>query len=132
MVGPLARYHITNEYGVYEVHEILKDFQKWDENIVMMNVLRLIEILVCLYKGLLIIDNTEITKEQPVFVISSKLKYDNVFSAVEAPRGTLIHYYKVSENMTVDDVKIHVPTEFVKKNSLKINLLRPYKRLQNS
>ena len=111
LVGPLARYHITNEYGVYEVHEILKDFQKWDENILMMNVLRLIEILVCLYKGLLILDNTEITKEQPVFVTSTKLKYDNIFSAVEAPRGTLIHYYKVNENMTADDVKIHVPTE---------------------
>lgn len=111
LVGPLARYHITNEYGVYEVHEILKDFQKWDENILMMNVLRLIEILVCLYKGLLILDNAEITKEQPVFATSTKLKYDNVFSAVEAPRGTLIHYYEVNENMTVDDVKIHVPTE---------------------
>ncbi|WP_287587462.1 nickel-dependent hydrogenase large subunit [Candidatus Borrarchaeum sp.] len=111
LVGPLARYHITNEYGVYEVHEILKDFQKWDENILMMNVLRLIEILVCLYKGLLILDNTEITKEQPVFVTSTKLKYDNIFSAVEAPRGTLIHYYKVNENMTANDVKIHVPTE---------------------
>ncbi|MFX1464924.1 MAG: nickel-dependent hydrogenase large subunit [Promethearchaeota archaeon] len=111
LVGPLARYHVTNEYGVYEVHEILKDFQKWDENILMMNVLRLIEILVCLYKGLLILDNTEITKEQPVFVTSTKLKYNNVFSAVEAPRGTLIHYYEVNQNMTVDDVQIRVPTE---------------------
>ncbi len=119
LVGPLARYHVINEYGVYEVHEILKDFLKWDENILFSNILRLIEILVCLYKGLLILDNAEINKEQqPVFVTPSKVKYNNAFSAVEAPRGTLIHYYSVNDDMVVDDAKIYVPTEL---NTLSIH-----------
>ncbi|MCK5587346.1 MAG: nickel-dependent hydrogenase large subunit [Candidatus Lokiarchaeota archaeon] len=39
------------------------------------------------------------------------MKRDNAFSAVEAPRGTLIHYYKVNEDMVVADTRIHVPTE---------------------
>jgi F420-non-reducing hydrogenase large subunit len=111
LVGPLARYHIINEYGVYEVHEILKDFQKWDRSILFSNALRLIEILVCLYKGLLILDNKELAKEQPVFSTFSKMKYENAFSAVEAPRGTLIHNYKVNENLVVEDARIYVPTE---------------------
>jgi len=111
LVGPLARYHIINEYGVYEVHEILKDFQKWDKNILFSNALRLIEVLVCLYKGLLILDNKELAKEQPVFSSYSKIKYENAFSAVEAPRGTLIHNYKVNENLVVEDARIYVPTE---------------------
>ena len=111
LVGPLARYHIINEYGVYEVHEILKDFQKWDKNILFSNALRLIEVLVCLYKGLLILDNKELAKEQPVFSTYSKIKYENAYSAVEAPRGTLIHNYKVNENLVVEDARIYVPTE---------------------
>ncbi len=119
LVGPLARYHVINEYGVYEVHEILKDFLKWDKNILFSNVLRLIEILVCLFKGLLILDNAEITKEQPVFVPLLNIKIDNtfsneemrVFSAVESSRGTLIHYYRVNEELMIDDAKIHVPIE---------------------
>jgi F420-non-reducing hydrogenase large subunit len=119
LVGPLARYHATTEYGVYEVHEILKGFLKWDENILFSNILRLIEILVCLYKGLFILDTAEINREQqPVFVTPSKIKYNNAFSAVEAPRGTLIHYYRVNDDMVVDDVKIHVPTEL---NTLSIH-----------
>jgi len=119
LVGPLARYHVINEYGVYEVHEILKDFLKWDKSILGASVFRLIEILVGIYKGLLILDNVEITKEQPVFVTHSKIKIDNafsteearVFSAVESSRGTLIHSYRVNEDFVVDDAKIHVPTE---------------------
>jgi F420-non-reducing hydrogenase large subunit len=111
LVGPLARYHIINEYGVYEVHEILKDFQKWDKSILFSNALRLIEILACLYKGLLILDNKELAKEQPVFGTYSKIKYENAYSAVEAPRGTLIHNYKVNENLVVEDARIYVPTE---------------------
>jgi F420-non-reducing hydrogenase large subunit len=110
LVGPLARYHVINEYGVYEVHEILKDFQKWDQNILFSNALRLIEVLVCLYKGLVILDNKELSKE-PVFSSYSKIKHENVFSAVEAPRGTLIHNYKVNENLVVDGARIYVPTE---------------------
>ncbi|MHA2061545.1 MAG: nickel-dependent hydrogenase large subunit [Candidatus Sifarchaeia archaeon] len=118
LVGPLARYHIINEYGVYEVHEILKDFQKWDKSILFSNALRLIEVLVCLYKGLLILDNKELAKEQPVFSTYSKIKSENAYSAVEAPRGTLLHNYKVNENLVVEDARIYVPTEL---NSLSIH-----------
>ncbi|MFX1519795.1 MAG: nickel-dependent hydrogenase large subunit [Promethearchaeota archaeon] len=110
IVGPIARTHAISEYGAYEVHEILNNFRGWENNLLFSNILRLIEILACIFRGLLLLDSQETTEVQPLPIIN-KIEREEGVSAVEAPRGTLLHYYHVNKDFIVDEVKIHTPSE---------------------
>ena len=110
IVGPIARNHVVSEYGTYEVHEFLNNFRGWENNLLFSNILRLIEILACIFRGLLLLESSEITDVQQLPIIN-KIEHEEGISAVEAPRGTLLHYYHANKELIVDEVKIHTPSE---------------------
>ncbi len=110
-VGPISRYNITENYDIREVEPILSFFNKgWRENLLYSEYLRLIEIMVEIYKGLAILDNPKLTKriEIPQFISNKKAEGMGV---VEAPRGILIHHYQVNNKLEIDKAKLLVATE---------------------
>lgn len=110
-VGPLSRYNIINDCGIGEVKPYLDSFKRdWKQNILFSNYLRLIEIMVEIYEGLAILEDSKLSKPVEVPAIK-KSKRDQGIGVVEAPRGTLIHHYFLNERKDLKKVKLLVATE---------------------
>ncbi len=113
LVGPLARYHIVSDYKSDEVASYLKFIEKsWQNNLIISNYLRLIEILAKCYEGLDILEDT--TLSTPIELTLSNLKFEKEtegIGIVEAPRGTLIHHYHINTKGELSNVKLLVATE---------------------
>jgi len=111
LVGPLARYKIINDYGIDELQSYIGLFNKeWQNSILFSNVIRLIEMMFVSYEGLSILDDTELTQKNDISPINF-LKNNEGIGMVEAPRGTLIHYYHVNKKRLIDKVKLFIATE---------------------
>ncbi|MCX8154107.1 MAG: Ni/Fe hydrogenase subunit alpha [Candidatus Bathyarchaeota archaeon] len=97
-VGPLARLNIASHCGTPLADEELKDFKKLGKNGVVQSTFhyhyaRLIELLFCLETIKELLEDPAILSER----VSSKASVNNEqgIGVAEAPRGTLIHHYKV-------------------------------------
>ncbi|MBS7249511.1 MAG: Ni/Fe hydrogenase subunit alpha [Candidatus Freyarchaeota archaeon] len=111
LTGPMARNQIIERYGAYEVHSLMDEVPtSWRESLLYSNFLRLIEILASMYDAILILNEPELIEEQELPQLN-KIATPVGIGVVEAPRGTLIHQYKVNTKNIVESATIITPTE---------------------
>ncbi len=113
-VGPLARLNVASYCGTPLADQELKDFKKMGKNGVVQSTFhyhyaRLIEVLFCLETAKNLLNDPEILSEH---VISKALvnDYEGV-GVAEAPRGTLIHHYKVDQQGLITWNNMIIATE---------------------
>ncbi|MGO8806815.1 MAG: Ni/Fe hydrogenase subunit alpha [Candidatus Bathyarchaeia archaeon] len=97
-VGPLARLNVASHCDTPLADEELKCFKKLGKNGVVQSTFhyhyaRLVELLFCIEKAQELLEDPEILSEH----VTSKALVNNYegVGVAEAPRGTLIHHYKV-------------------------------------
>ncbi|MEM2130534.1 MAG: Ni/Fe hydrogenase subunit alpha, partial [Candidatus Bathyarchaeia archaeon] len=113
-VGPLARLNIVSHCGTEFADKELKDFKKFGtDGIVQSTFLyhyaRLIEVLFCIEKTKEILEDPE-TYGNNVWSKASVNRGEGV-GVAEAPRGTLIHHYRVNKEGLVTWVNMIIATE---------------------
>jgi NAD-reducing hydrogenase large subunit len=121
-VGPLARLNVASHCGTPLADLELKEFKKLGKNGVVQSTFqyhyaRLIETLFCVETAKNLLENPEILSEH----VTSKAmvnSYEGV-GVAEAPRGTLIHHYKVDPNGLITWNNMVIATEH---NNLAYNM----------
>jgi NAD-reducing hydrogenase large subunit len=121
-VGPLARLNIVSHCGTPLADEELKDFRKFGKNGVVQSTFlyhyaRLVEALFCLEKIKEILEDPEAYADN-VWAKAS-VNHGEGVGVAEAPRGTLIHHYKVDREGLVTWVNMIIATE---NNNLAYNM----------
>ncbi|MEM4243818.1 MAG: nickel-dependent hydrogenase large subunit, partial [Candidatus Bathyarchaeia archaeon] len=113
-VGPLARLNIASHCGTPLADEELKEFKKLGKNGVVQSTFhyhyaRLIEILFCLETVKELLEDPALLSER----VSSKASVNNEqgVGVAEAPRGTLIHHYKVDPQGRILWANLIIATE---------------------
>ncbi|MGV9174003.1 MAG: nickel-dependent hydrogenase large subunit, partial [Promethearchaeia archaeon] len=98
VVGPIARKKIIEDYENEDLLEFLGHFTKeWENNILYANILRLLEMYLELEKGIKLLSDLQVSKDQ-CFTDLNTPKQQDGFGVVEAPRGILIHHYKLNDH----------------------------------
>ncbi len=111
VVGPISRYNIMKNSISEELKARINHFSNaWEKSILFSNFLKLIEMNIEVNQGIEIINNP-ILKKKSVPLILKNIQKLNGFGVVEAPRGILIHHYKLNENHKIEDIKLFVATE---------------------
>jgi NAD-reducing hydrogenase large subunit len=111
VVGPLARKSLASNYGMDEVAQYLSYFdENWKRNVLFTNFLKLIEIYIEAHQGLEILDDPILNNKQALPSLKNIKNYEGI-GVVEAPRGTLLHHYRLNENNSIDQVKLFIATE---------------------
>jgi len=113
-VGPLARLNIASHCGTPLAEEELKKFRQFGRNGVVHNTFlyhyaRLVEILFCLERVKEILEDQEIYSDN----VQAKAfaNRSEGIGVAEAPRGTLIHHYKVNREGIITWVNMIIATE---------------------
>jgi NAD-reducing hydrogenase large subunit len=114
-VGPLPRLNVAKHCSTPLANEELKWFKKLGKNGVVQSTFhyhtaRLIEIIYCIENAKRLLEDPDILSPH----VSSKTAMLNSFEGVgvaEAPRGTLIHHYKVDEQGMVKWNNMVIATE---------------------
>ena len=113
-VGPLARLNVASHCGTPLADQELKEFKKLGKNGVVQSTFhyhyaRLIELLFCLETAKKLLEDPEILSEH----VTSKALVNNYegVGVAEAPRGTLIHHYKVNEQGMITWNNMIIATE---------------------
>jgi len=110
IVGPFARWRNTTDFIQEKYESEMKKFDhQWKRNILFTNFLRLIEMAHEINRGIEII-NDPVLKKEEMYKLPTKIKKDGI-GIVEAPRGTLLHHYRLNENNKVKLVKLFIATE---------------------
>ena len=113
-VGPLARMNVSSHCGTPLADEELKEFKKLGKNGVVQSTFhyhlaRLIETLFCIETAQNILEDPDVLCER-VCNKTFPVKSEGIGIA-EAPRGTLIHHYKVDPQGIVTGVNMIIATE---------------------
>lgn len=113
-VGPLARLNVAQYCGTPLADEELKWFKRLGKNGVLQSTFhyhtaRLIEILCCIETAKQLLEAPEILSAH----VTSQALVNNYegFGVAEAPRGTLIHHYKVDEQGMITYNNMIIATE---------------------
>ena len=121
-VGPLARLNVSTHCDTPLANEEMKEFKKLGKNGIVQSTFhyhyaRLIELLFCVETAKKLLNDPEILSEH---VISKAMvnNYEGVGFA-EAPRGTLIHHYKVDPQGLITQNNMIIATEH---NNLAYNM----------
>jgi NAD-reducing hydrogenase large subunit len=111
-VGPLARLNLVNHLGTPEADDELVQFKLMDQRPIESNFhalyARLIEILYCIEKIEDLLNDPEINSKM-VRAYAGVNQLEGV-GVSEAPRGTLIHHYKVNEEGLITWVDLIIAT----------------------
>jgi len=101
VTGPEARAIVRNKKTFKENRTELK-------NVLYLNLLRLEEVVFCVYKCLELLENSQITGSD----VRAGFSYAEGLNCgvVEAPRGTLIHQYRVNSQGAIESARIITPT----------------------
>ncbi|MHA1269484.1 MAG: nickel-dependent hydrogenase large subunit [Candidatus Helarchaeota archaeon] len=111
LVGPIGRYKVVENYEDDVVDNYLDYFNRtWKSNIFFWNFLALLELIILTNRAISILENNKLTKIQPLTTLNIKNKGEGI-GILEAPRGTLIHHYKVDEKNRLNNIKLFIPTE---------------------
>lgn len=113
-VGALARLNVASHCGTPLADQELKEFKKIGKNGIVQNTFhyhyaRLVETLYCLEKTQEILEDPEVLSER-VWAKASISKSEGV-GVAEAPRGTLIHHYRVDKDGLINWVNMIIATE---------------------
>lgn len=103
MVGALSRL-INN--GKYLPKKVKKYIRIETNSPFSNNIAQAIEILYCIEKAIEIIENLKLKKEK----IKFKSKESEGIAVTEAPRGILIHHYKINKNGKIKYANVITPT----------------------
>ncbi len=121
-VGPLARLNISTHCGTPLADQELKEFKKLGKNGIVQSTFhyhyaRLIETLFCIEKTKEILEDPDVLLER----VCTKAYVNNKegVGVAEAPRGTLIHHYKVDPEGMIQKVNMIIATEH---NNLAYNM----------
>jgi NAD-reducing hydrogenase large subunit len=113
-VGALARLNISSHCGTPLADQELKEFKKLGKNGVVQSTFyyhyaRLIETLYSIERAKQLLEDPEILSER----VCSKAYVNNSegVGVAEAPRGTLIHHYKVDSHGIIQKVNMIIATE---------------------
>jgi len=111
LTGPIARYNLTQNYGIDKISEYLSNFgKKWRSNLFFLNFLQLIESYYEIQKSVEILNNTSLKSKTKLKQLNS-IKKSNGIGVIEAPRGILMHHYHLNKAKIVDQVKLFIATE---------------------
>jgi NAD-reducing hydrogenase large subunit len=113
-VGPLARLNVASHCGTPLADKELKEFKKLGKNGVvqstfMYHYARLIEVLTCIETAKDLLENPDILSER-VQAKAFVNNYEGV-GVAEAPRGTLMHHYKVDPQGMIKWCNMIIATE---------------------
>jgi NAD-reducing hydrogenase large subunit len=121
-VGPLARLNVASHCDTPLANEELKDFKKLGKHGVVQSTFhyhyaRLVELLFCVETAKNLLEDPEILSEH----VTSKAMVNNYegVGVAEAPRGTLIHHYKVDPQGLITWNNMIIATEH---NNLAYNM----------
>jgi NAD-reducing hydrogenase large subunit len=112
-VGPLARLNVASYCDTPLANAELKEFKELGVNVVQSTFLyhyaRLVEVLFCIETAKKLLDDPEILSER----VTSKAFVNNYegIGVAEAPRGTLIHHYKVDPQGMIRWCNMIIATE---------------------
>jgi NAD-reducing hydrogenase large subunit len=113
-VGPLARLNVVSHCGTPLADEELKEFKSLGKNGVVQSTFlyhyaRLIEVLFCIETAKNLLEGPEILSER----VTSKAFVNNYegIGVAEAPRGMLIHHYKVDPQGMIRWANMIIATE---------------------
>ncbi len=111
-VGPLARVNLAERMGTPRADEALGEFRDRAGRIALSSFhyhhARLIEIVACLERMELLLDDPVLTGTQVRAVAGINRR--RAVGASEAPRGTLFHEYRVDEHGVLEDVNLIIAT----------------------
>ncbi len=111
LVGPISRNQIVETYGLDEISGYLNLFdKKWRNNILFANFLRLLEMFVESQNSLKILKDPILKSTIPLPNFSSIISREGI-GVVEAPRGTLIHHYRINKRNILEEAKLFIATE---------------------
>ncbi len=113
-VGPLARLNVATCCATPLADKEIREFKKLGKNGVVQNTFhyhyaRLIEALYCIEHAQEILDDPELLSEK--VWAKSKVTNNEGVGVAEAPRGTLIHHYRVDDNGLITWVNMIIATE---------------------
>jgi NAD-reducing hydrogenase large subunit len=113
-VGPLARLNVASHCGTPLADEELKEFKKLGKNGVVQSTFlyhyaRLIEVLTSVETAKNLLENPDVLSE----CVQAKAFVNNYegIGVAEAPRGTLIHHYKVDQQGMIRWCNMIIATE---------------------
>jgi NAD-reducing hydrogenase large subunit len=113
-VGPLARLNVAAYCDTPLANAELKEFKELGRNDVVQSTFlyhyaRLVEVLFCIETAKKLLEDPEILSER----VSSKASVNNYegVGVAEAPRGTLIHHYRVDPQGIIKWVNMIIATE---------------------
>lgn len=112
-VGPLARFNIAGGIDSDWANSISRMF-KLDKKRPLCaskyyNVVRLVELAYCIDKILELLNDSSIEYSKPLRG-GIRVRFNEGVGVVEAPRGTLIHHYKVDDDGLITDANMIVAT----------------------
>jgi len=108
-VGPLARLHIASQCGTARADKALHFFRQLDHrSSFYYHYARLIEILFAFEKIEQLLNEPDILDEH-VRALASPNCYEG-FGVAEAPRGTLMHHYRIDKNGLITYVDLIIAT----------------------
>ncbi len=111
LVGPISRNQIVETYGLDEISGYLNLFdKKWRNNILFVNFLRLLEMFVESQNSLKILKDPILKSTIPLPNFNSIISREGI-GVVEAPRGTLIHHYRINKRNILEEAKLFIATE---------------------
>ncbi len=111
LVGPISRNQVVESYGSDEISEYLSLFdKKWRNNILYAPFLRLIEMYVESQNSLKILEDPILKSTIPLPNLKSIISREGI-GVVEAPRGLLIHHYRINNKNVLEEAKLFIATE---------------------
>lgn len=101
MTGPQARAMVRKT-------EVFRESGVDSKNILFLNLFRLEEVSFCIYRCLGLLEDSQITSSD----VQANFSYaeGSNCGAVEAPRGTLIHQYRINSRGEIESARIITPT----------------------
>ncbi len=122
-VGPLGRLNVVDKVPTPLAGEEFKEFQKLNKNGVVDETIyyhyaRIIELLYAAEMTRELFEDDEICSRE-IWIDSAEIKNSEGIGVIEAPRGTLIHHYRVDETGMILKANLLVATLF---NNMGMNL----------
>jgi F420-non-reducing hydrogenase large subunit len=112
-VGPLARLNLINRMGTPSADEALKEYRAkfgdFVQGTLAYNIARYVEFLWACERALQLLDDPIVTGETTRIPVGT-VKNRRGVGIIEAPRGTLIHDYSVSESGIIEKCNLIVAT----------------------